>query len=120
MKERMICITFMNGEVGVTLGALYAYTTTVTNLTIVAVSVSPNADDSGATIDIDDDGTNIITGIDCSDQNVPGTWLSTEVGGTNTPVDVAAGSLLALDGNSFAANTTANVHIYCLTGIVTA
>jgi hypothetical protein len=120
MKERMICLTFMNGEVGVTLGANYAYTTTVTDLTIVAVSVSPSTDDAGATIDINDDGTGVITGIDLSDQNVPGTWLTPGFGGTNTPVFVAAGSLLSLDANSIDAGTTANVHIYALTGEVSA
>lgn len=116
MKERQDTIAFFNGEVGITLGANYAYYTAVTNLTIVAVVVSPSTDDAGATIDINDDGTGVITGIDLSDQNVPGTWLTPGYGGTNTPVAVAAGSLISLDANSIDAGTTANVWIHVLTG----
>ncbi len=116
MNERLICLTFTDGEVGVTLGANYRYTNAIKNLTIVAVAVSPNTDDAGATIDINDDGTGVITAIDCSDQNVPGTFLTPGFGGTNAPVAVAAGSLLSLDGNSFAANTVAMVQIWALVG----
>ncbi len=118
MKERLIVIPFFNGEVGVTLGANYAYYTTITDLTIVAIAVSPSTDDAGATIDVNDDGTGVITGIDLSDQNVPGTWLTPGFGGTNTPVRVAAGSLLSLDANSIDAGTTANVWIHALTSEV--
>lgn len=118
MKERQDTIGFFNGEVGITLGANYVYYTAIVNMTIVAVVTSPSTDDASATIDINDDGTGVITGLDLSDQNVPGTWLTPGYGGTNTPVKVAAGSLLSLDANDIDAGTTANVWITYLTGEV--
>ena len=116
MKDRMVCMSFADGEVGVTLGANYRYITTPVDLTIVGVSVSPNVDDAGLTIDINDDGTAAISGVDASDQNVPGTWLTPETGGTNSPVFVASGSKLSLDANNAAANTTVLVQIWALVG----
>lgn len=120
MNERLNVMSFQDGEVGITLGANFAYTDIFYDITIVAVAVAPSADDAGGTIDINDDGTGVITAIDCSDQNVPGTWKSTHVGGTNAPVKVAAGSLLSLDGNSLASGTRVNVQIWFLAGTVTA
>jgi hypothetical protein len=111
-----VVLSFTDGEVGVTLGALYRYIYTPIDLTIIYVTVSPNVNDADMTIDIDDDGTNVITAIDCSDVDVPGRWRSVHVGGTNAPVFVAAGSKLALDANSAAANTVAHVSIWALPG----
>ncbi len=121
MNERMIILSFADGEVGVTLGANYRYIITPFDMTIVYVSTSPNVDDAGATVDINDDGTGVITAVDASDQDVPGTWKSTHIeGGTNDPVFVAAGSLLSLDGNATAGNTTILVQIWALMGEVSA
>ncbi len=120
MNERLVVLSFADGEVGVTLGANYRYITTPYDMTIIFVSASPNVDDASATVDINDDGTGAITAIDISDQNVPGTWKSKHMGGTNSPVFVAAGSLLSLDANSIAANTTVLVHIWALAGEISA
>lgn len=95
---------------GVMLGALPI------PITIVGVSVCPLEDDAGATIDIQDDGTDIITAVDASDADVPGTWLSTHLGGTNAPVEVAADSELEIDFNSAAAGNHFNVIISYLPG----
>lgn len=116
MNERLVVLNFDEGEVGITLGANYRYLTTPCDLTVVFASVSPSVDDADCSVDINDDGTGVITAIDCSDQNVPGTWKSTHMGGTNAPVTIAAGSLLSFDANSAAANTRIMVSIWALTG----
>ncbi len=120
MNENLIVLSFADGETGITLGANYRYQTIPFDMTIVYVSVSPNVDDASATVDINDDGSGAITAIDASDQNVPGRWRSTHVGGTNAPVFMAAGSLLSLDGNATAANTMISVQIWALVGDVSA
>ncbi len=120
MNERLICMNFMDGEVGITLGANYRYITVPFSLTIVAASASPSVDDAGLTIDINDDGSDAITAIDASDLDVPGTWKSTHVGGTETPVTIAAGSKISLDANSAAANTRVHLQIWALVGEKTA
>ena len=51
------------------------------------------------TLDINDDGTGVIEGIDVSDADVPGEWESTHVGGSSTPVVIAAGSKISFDVN---------------------
>jgi hypothetical protein len=120
MNERLVCLSFADGEVGVTLAATYRFIITPVDLTVIGVSCSPNADDAGLTIDINDDGTGVITAVDCSDQDAPGTWKSTHMGGTNAPVKIAAGSEISLDANNAAANTTVLVHIWALTGDIMA
>jgi hypothetical protein len=118
MNERLVVLCFDEGEVGVTLGAAYRFQITPVNLTIVAVSASPSVDDAGLTVDINDDGTGVIEGIDCSDQDAPGTWLSTHFGGTNEPIKIAADSEISLDANNAAANTRVGVQIWALVGEV--
>lgn len=117
MNERLIVISLTDGEVGVTLSTNYRYFyAPPAGMTIVYVTVSPNTDDSGLTIDINDDGSGVIDGVDCSDTDVPGTWISTHFGGTNAPVQVAGNSKMSLDANSAAANTVAHVQIWALVG----
>lgn len=116
MNERLICMTFDEGEVGVTLSTNYRYFYTPVDLTIVYVTASPSVDDGGLTVDINDDGTGVITAVDASDLDVPGTWKSTHMGGTNAPVTIAAGSKVSLDANAAAANTRILVQIWALVG----
>ena len=108
----MFVLSFSDGETGVTLGALYRYITVPCAMTIKFVSVSPSVDDASLTIDVNDDGTGVISTVDCSDTDVPGTWKSTAMGGSNAPVQVAAGSVLSLDANSATSGTRVLVHIY--------
>jgi len=116
MNERLVVLDFTDGEVGVTLGALYRYITVPCALTIVAVSVSPSVDDT-MTVDINDDATaGVIAAIACVTAAAPGTWTSTHMGGTETPVSVAADSVLSLDANAAAAGTRIKVQIWALTG----
>jgi len=112
----MIVISFVEGEVGVTLGALFRYITTDVPLTIIGVSCSPSADDADLTIDINDDGSAAIDAIVCATKATPGTWKSTHLGGAQAPVSVAAGSVLSFDANSAASGTRVAVVIYALPG----
>jgi len=116
MNERLVVLSFTDGEVGGTLGALYRYITVPCALTIVAVSVSPSAGDADLTIDINDDGTVAIAAVSCAVVAVPGAWISTHFGGTETPVSVAADSVLSLDANDAHADTRIMVQIWALTG----
>jgi len=116
MNERLVVLDFTDGEVGVTLGALYRYITVPCALTIVAVSNSISVDDPGLSVDINDDGTAAISAISCVAKATPGTWTSTHMGGTETPVSVAADSVLSLGANAAAAGTRIKVQIWALTG----
>lgn len=84
--------------------------------TLIYASVSPHEDDADATMDIQDDGTDIVTAIDASDHDVPGEWISVHAGGTQTPVAIAAGSEIELDFNSAAATTRFDVTLAFLQG----
>ncbi len=84
--------------------------------TLIYASVSPFEDDAGATMDIQDDGTDIVTAVDASDHDVPGEWASVHCGGTNAPVAIAAGSEIELDFNSAAAANRFDVTLLFLAG----
>lgn len=84
--------------------------------TLVYVTASPFNDDSGAVMDIQDDGTDIVTGVDVSDHDVPGTWISTHAGGSETPVFVAGGSEIELDFDLGAAANRFDVLLVFLSG----
>jgi len=116
MNERLVVLNFTDGEVGVTLGDNYRYFTVPSDLTIVYVTASPNADDTDLTIDINDDGAAAIAAVAASDQDVPGRWISTHFGGTQTPVRIAADSKVSFDANDAAANTVVYVQIWALAG----
>jgi alkaline phosphatase len=122
MKERLVVLSTSDGEVGVTLGALYRYLAVPINGTIVAVYSAPNVDDAGLDIDLDNvtDSSAIVTAMACAVKATPGSWLTPGYGGTNTPVAVDAGDILSLDANDAAANTTITVNIWMLTGEVSA
>lgn len=111
-------MTFTDGENGVTLGDDYLYFIPLADMTIIGVCAAPSVDDASAAIDIEDDGTAVIEDVGCSDQNVPGTWKSTAIGGTNAPVVISAGSLVSLTATDMAANTRAMVQITYLFGSV--
>jgi hypothetical protein len=70
--------------------------------TIVHVSACVEAyASSGSTfnLDIQDDGTDVITAVTANTAATPGVWESTHVGGTNAPVTVAADSVVDIDIN---------------------
>lgn len=84
--------------------------------TLIYVSVSAHDDDPGASIDVQDDGTDIVTGVDATDQDVPGEWASIHAGGTNAPIVIAAGSEIEIDVNAAAAANRFDVLLLFLTG----
>lgn len=116
MAGELIVLTFEDGETGTTLSTNYRYIKTLVDMTIVGISASPNVDDTGLTVDVNDDGSSAVDGVDASDADVPGVWKSTHFGGSNAPVFVAAGSKLSLDANNAAANTMILVHVYAIAG----
>jgi hypothetical protein len=120
MNERMTVLSFTDGEVGITLGDNYRYFTVPVDLTVVYIAASPNADDAGLTIDLNDDGAAAVAAVACPTAAVPGRWRSTHVGGTNAPVRIAAGSVCSLDANAAAVDTRIHVEIWALTGEVNA
>jgi len=120
MNERIVCIskvlTDPDESAGMSTNEGYFYAPV--DLTIVYVSVAPEEDDSSATLDINDDSTGVITAVSCADADVPGTWKASGYGGTETPVKIAAGSLVDFDLNSATAANLFHVDIWALTGEV--
>jgi hypothetical protein len=118
MKERLVILSVKEGEVGVTLGDLFAYKLILLNGTIVAITVSISIDDAGLDVDVDNvtGSSAIATAIEAATKASPGSWLTEGYGGTNTPVKVDAGDIISFDVNDAAANTTVQVDIWMLTG----
>lgn len=118
MNERLVAYTFsvVDPVDTAVVGAANFMTMVPFGATLVYACVSPMEDDAGATVDIQDDGTDIVTAIDASDHDVPGEWISTHFGGTATPVNIAAGSEIELDFNSAAAGNRFDVTLLFLTG----
>ncbi len=118
MNERLIAYNLNIGDpdesAAVTTAA--AYIMVPFEATLVYVAVSPFEDDGSATIDILDDGTDIVTAVDASDHDVPGEWISVHCGGSETPVSIAAGSELVVDVNSGTAANRFDVTLLFLTG----
>lgn len=116
MNERLVVFDLVDGEAGVTLGANYRYFTVPCDVTVVYVTASPSANDTGLNVDINDDGSGAITAIVCAVKDTPGTWISTHFGGAQTPVRIAADSKVSLDANAAAADTVIHVQIWALSG----
>jgi hypothetical protein len=71
-------------------------------MTIVGVSLCAEAftgTPTGFDVDIQDDGTDVITAVAAHTALTPGMWQSTHMGGTNSPVYIAAGSEVEVDVN---------------------
>lgn len=122
MNERLICIPLpcIYPGASAALGANYAYYYCRHDLTIVYVTAAPNTDDADLTLAINDDGSAVIAAFSCADADVPGEWESTHVGGSNTPVTIAAGSKISFTAAN-AANATSIVgYMLALVGEATA
>jgi hypothetical protein len=119
MNERLIAYTLNIGDPDSTQavgssGA--AYVMVPFGATLVYACVSPFEDDPGASLDIQDDATDIVTAIDATDHDVPGEWISTHCGGTQTPVAIAAGSEVTMDINGAAAANRFDIVLLFLVG----
>lgn len=95
MNENIVTYTFSVGDPteGNALGANALYFMVPFGATLIYMSGSPYEDDADATIDLNDDGSSIVS-LACVDKDVPGEWISTHAGGTETPVQIAAGSVM--------------------------
>ena len=72
------------------------------DMTIVGVSLCATVftgTPTGCTIDIQDDGTDVIAAITADTALTPGTWKSVHMGGTEAPVHIVAGSEVEIDLN---------------------
>lgn len=118
MDERLVCIDLPAVYPGAAaaLGADYAVFYAPCDLTIVYVSVAPSVDDADVTLDIEDDGTAVISGIAAAVAATPGTWKAKGYGGSETPVRIAAGSKISLTAANTANGTSLLGHIWALTG----
>lgn len=120
MSDRMVAFTFSNQAQGDADGVhtLYAMRT----LTIVGVSLCAEAFTGTPTafdVDVQDDGTDVITAVTASTAGTAGTWKSKHLGGTNDAVEVAAGSEIEIDINfTGGSSPTADydVTLWCLLG----
>jgi hypothetical protein len=117
MNERLVVIDIPSVYPGASaaLGADYAYLIAPMDLLLIYACAAPSVDDSGATLDIEDDGTAIVDDLSVADADVPGEWKSTHVGGTNAPVRIAAGSKISFTGANTANGTTIVGQMWCLT-----
>ncbi len=76
--------------------------TALEDMTIVGVSLCAtvfSGTPTGFTLDIQDDGTDVIAAITANTALTPAVWQSVHMGGTNAPVHIAAGSEIEVDMN---------------------
>ena len=118
MNENLVNYTFSVGDPteGNALGDNALYFMVPFGATLVYVSAAPWDNDTDLTLDVNDDGSTIITAMTCDDKDVPGEWISTHAGGTQTPIAIAAGSVLDLDFNDAAAANRVDVVLTFLQG----
>ena len=118
MNENLINYSFSvtDATEASALGANAMYFMIPFGATVVYVSVAPQDDDATATLDINDDAASVIAGVDASDKDVPGEWISTHMGGSETPVEIAAGSICDFDFNNATAANRFDVCMLMLQG----
>ena len=100
MREMLVPFTFTLEAQAAANGAvefetLCGFTLVGVSLCAAALGGSPTAFD----IDIQDDGSDIVTAVAANSAGTSGTWKTPTFGGTETPVYVAAGSAVEIDVN---------------------
>ena len=118
MNERLVAYTFnlCDPDDAAGLGNLAAYFMLPFGATLVYVSGAPMTDDAGTTLDVHDDGVSIIAAMVAATKAVPGEWISTHCGGTETPIEIAAGSEMTVDLNGIEVGVRFDVQFLFLTG----
>ena len=118
MNERLDAYTFnlCDPDDAAGLGNLACYFMLPLGGTLVYVSGAPMTDDAGTTLDVHDDGVSIIAAMVAATKAVPGEWISTHCGGTETPVEIAAGSEITMDLNGIEVGVRFDVQLLFLTG----
>ena len=105
MTERIVAYTLSLADPveGNPLGVLETYFMLPFGATLVYASGTPSVNDAGTTLDLMDDGAACgPTALACITAAVPGEWISTHCGGTQTPVAIDAGSVMSVDVNNMA------------------
>jgi len=121
MNERLVSlpIKLVDPTEGNNIGALEYYIQVPFDCYIVYVSAGADNDDTGLTLDINiESGGDDITGIDCSDADDPGEWISTHFGGSNDPEKVDADSEISFDANAAENAQTISGYMLVLTSDV--
>ncbi len=119
MNERIVAYTFFLTDPveGNSLGALEGYFYLPFGATLVYACGAPDVDDAGTSLDLHDDGVAVgPAALACITAAVPGEWISTHCGGTETPVEIAAGSKMSYDINGIAAAVGFTVVFLLLVG----
>ena len=99
------------------LGAGIILAKTPTEMTLVHLSACPLEDDTGATLDVLDDGTDTaLVALAVADKDAASEWNSTHFGGSNAPIVFAKGSEISVDINNAAAGNFWNVTLTMLPG----
>ena len=119
MNERIVAYTFNlcdpNDAAG--LGNLCAYFMLPFGATLIYASGAPMTDDPATTLDLMDDGAACgPTAMVSATKAVPGEWISTHCGGTETPVRIAAGSEMTIDLNGIEVGVRYDCQFLFLTG----
>lgn len=117
MNENIVTYCFNIGLAteGSTIAANAFYFMVPFGATLIYASAAPYIDGTGD-IDINDDGVEILAALDATDKDVPGEWASVHAGGTNAPIEIAAGSVLDFDVNTGDAACTYNIVLNFLQG----
>jgi len=122
MSDRLIAFTVSSQAQADADGVHTIYTPV--GLTLVGVTLCAEAftgTPTGFNVDIQDDGSDVITAVAANTAGTPGSWLTPQLGGTETPVAVAAGSEIEVDVNLTAGTSPTadyDVTIWALTGTV--
>lgn len=75
-------------------------------MTLVHVSANSTADDAGLTLQVQDDGSDVLAAaIDLALTATNGEWNSKHFGGSNAPIQIAGGSIVEIDLANAAADT---------------
>ena len=118
MNEKIVVYSFspFDPDDTAALGNLCMYFMVPFEATLIYVSAGPWDDDAGLTMDLHDDGVEIIAALACADKEAPGEWISTHAGGTNAPISIAAGSEMTIDFNAAAIANRVDVQFQFLVG----
>lgn len=103
MNERLIAYTWnwCDPNDAAAMANLCAYFMLPFGATLVYACGAPMTDDPGTTLDLmDDTAAAGPTAMVSALKATPGEWISTHCGGTETPIEIAAGSEMTVDLNA--------------------
>ena len=119
MNEKLIAYTWnwCDPNDAAAMGNLCAYFMLPFGATLIYASGAPMTDDAGTTLDLMDDGAAAgPTAMVSATKAVPGEWISTHCGGTETPIEIAAGSEMTMDLNGIEVGVRYDVQFLFLVG----